>query len=256
VAVAGDVAIEVVGVRKQFPVPSQSPLLALDDLTFRVRGNQFTGVIGPSGCGKTTLLQMLDGLVMPDAGTITLSGRPVTGPGPDRAMVFQDFALLYWATVLANVAFPLQLRGVPKAEREARARRAIGSVGLAGFEEFYPRALSGGMQQRVGLARALIVEPDVLLMDEPFGALDAQTRHQLQDELLQWWQAHRTTVVLVTHDMEEAVYLSDRILVLTPRPGRIAHEIVVPLPRPRDVRVRRTAVFADLVETVWESLTR
>jgi NitT/TauT family transport system ATP-binding protein len=248
--------IEVVGVRKRFTAPSQSELVALDGVSFGVRGNEFTTVIGPSGCGKTTLLQMLDGLVMPDAGSITLRGRPVTGPGPDRAMVFQDFALFHWSTVLANVAFPLELRGVPKAERETRARSVIRSVGLDGFEAFYPRALSGGMQQRVGLARALIVEPDVLLMDEPFGSLDAQTRHQLQDELLQWWQAHRTTVVLVTHDMEEAVYLSDRILVLTPRPGRIAHDIAVPLARPRDVRVRRTGAFADLVETVWEGLTR
>ncbi len=253
-AVNNGMAIEVTGVRKCFHAPSGGELVALDEISFAVRTNEFTSIIGPSGCGKTTLLQILDGLMPPDGGDVLIHGRRVLGPGPDRAMVFQDFALLPWDTVLSNVAFPLELRGMARADREQRARHVIGMVGLAGFEGYYPHTLSGGMQQRVGLARALVVDPDTLLMDEPFGALDAQTRHQLQDELLQLWQGHRKTVVLVTHDMEEAVYLSDRVLVLTSRPGRIAHEIAVPLPRPRDVTVRRTAVFADLVEDVWESL--
>jgi NitT/TauT family transport system ATP-binding protein len=247
-------AIEVAGVKKSFSAPTGAELLALDEVSFAVRPNEFASIIGPSGCGKTTLLQILDGLLPPDGGEILIHGRRVVGPGPDRAMVFQDFALLPWATVLSNVTFPLDLRGTPRAEREHRARQVIDMVGLAGFEGYYPNTLSGGMQQRVGLARALVVNPDTLLMDEPFGALDAQTRHQLQDELLQLWQQHPKTVVLVTHDMEEAVYLSDRIFVLTSRPGRIAREIVVPLARPRDVSVRRTAAFAELVESVWESL--
>jgi NitT/TauT family transport system ATP-binding protein len=247
-------AIEVTNLTKQFVAPTGAALLALDQISFSVQPNEFVSIIGPSGCGKTTLLQMLDGLVPPERGEILIHGTRLTGPGPDRAMVFQDFALLPWATVLDNVAFPLEIRGTPREERESRARQVIRTVGLAGFEGYYPHTLSGGMQQRVGLARALVVNPDTLLMDEPFGALDAQTRHQLQDELLQLWQERPKTVVLVTHDMEEAVYLSDRIFVLTPRPGRIAREIVVPLARPRDVGVRRTAAFAELVENVWESL--
>ncbi|MDR7419765.1 MAG: ABC transporter ATP-binding protein [Armatimonadota bacterium] len=253
-AVGNGMAIAVADLTKRFAAPEGEVLLALDQVSFAVRPNEFVSIIGPSGCGKTTLLQILDGLVRPERGEVLVHGSRVTGPGPDRAMVFQDFALLPWATVLHNVAFPLEIRGVRREEREHRARQVIATVGLAGFEGYYPHALSGGMQQRVGLARALVVNPDTLLMDEPFGALDAQTRHELQDELLQLWQEHPKTVVLVTHDMEEAVYLSDRILVLTPRPGRIAREIVVPLARPRDVRVRRTAAFAELVENVWESL--
>ncbi len=253
-AVNGPMAIEVASIKKCFRAPTGVELVALDEISFAVRPNEFTSVIGPSGCGKTTLLQILDGLLQADGGEVRIHGRSVTRPGPDRAVVFQDFALLPWATVMSNVAFPLELRGTPRAEWERRAQQVIDMVGLAGFEGYYPHALSGGMQQRVGLARALVVNPDTLLMDEPFGALDAQTRYQLQDELLQLWQAHPKTVVLVTHDMEEAVYLSDRVLVLTPRPGRIAREIAIPLPRPRDSRVRRTAVFAELVEHVWESL--
>lgn len=253
-AVKGPMAIEVVDVRKCFSSLTSAELVALDGLSFAVRPNEFSSIIGPSGCGKTTLLQILDGLLQVDRGEVLIHGHRVTGPGPDRAVVFQDFALLPWATVAGNVAFPLELRGVPRDERERRARAAIDMVGLAGFAGYYPHALSGGMQQRVGLARALVVDPDTLLMDEPFGALDAQTRYQLQDELLQLWQAHPKTVVLITHDMEEAVYLSDRVFVLTSRPGHVACEIPVHLARPRDTGVRRTAAFAELVEHVWESL--
>ena len=253
-ALTNGTAIQVTCVKKGFSAPTGLNLLALDQISFAVQPNEFVSIIGPSGCGKTTLLHILDGLMQPDEGEVSIHGRRVTGPGRDRAMVFQDFALLPWATVLNNVAFPLELCGIPRPERERRAGPVIDLVGLSGFEGYYPHTLSGGMQQRVGLARALVVDPDTLLMDEPFGALDAQTRHQLQDELLQLWQAHPKTVVLVTHDMEEAVYLSDRMLVLTPRPARIAREIAVPLSRPRDFTVRRTAAFAELVEQVWDSL--
>ena len=254
--VSGHVVIEVVDITKRFRTDSGEELTALDGISFTVRANEFVSIIGPSGCGKTTLLRILDGLVQADSGQVRIHGRPVQRPGPDRAVVFQDFALLPWRTVLGNVLFPLEVRGVPRAEREARAREAIQLVGLAGFEHYYPHALSGGMQQRVGLARALAVDPEILLMDEPFGALDAQTRQLLQDELLRLWERHKKTVILVTHDMHEAVYLSDRILVLAPRPGRVAKELVVDLPRPRDEQVRRTAGFAALVEDVWDLLRR
>jgi NitT/TauT family transport system ATP-binding protein len=253
-AVGSEAVIQAVGVGKRFRAVTGDELVALEGVSFVVRPNEFVSIIGPSGCGKTTLLRILDGLVQPDDGEVRIHGRPVDGPGPDRAMVFQDFALLPWATVLGNVVFPLEIRGIAAEERQRRARQVIDMVGLAGFEQYYPHALSGGMQQRVGLARALVVDPEMLLMDEPFGALDAQTRHLLQDELLALWQAHRKTVVMVTHDMEEAVYLSDRVLLMGPRPGHIAREIAVPLPRPRDHTVRRTAQFAELVECVWDTL--
>lgn len=247
-------AIEVRQVAKAFRGPEGERLPVLERLSFVVPPQQFVAVIGPSGCGKTTLLRVLDGLTPPDGGEVRIFGRRVTGPGPDRAVVFQDFALLPWATVLENVAFPLEIRRVPAPERDRRARAAIALVGLDGFEGYYPHALSGGMQQRVGLARALVVDPQVLLLDEPFGALDAQTRLVLQDELLALWQRRPTTVVLVTHDMAEAVYLADRVLVMSPRPGRIVEEVPVPLPRPRDQSVRRSARFAELVEEVWTCL--
>ncbi|MBI2874709.1 MAG: ABC transporter ATP-binding protein [Firmicutes bacterium] len=248
--------IEVAGVTKRFQTTEGGVLTALQDISFSVRSNEYVSVIGPSGCGKTTLLRVLGGLIPTDEGEIQIHGRPVTGPGPDRAIVFQDFALLPWATVLDNVAFPLEARGIPRAERQQRAGEVIGLVGLAGFENYYPHTLSGGMQQRVGLARALAVDPETLLMDEPFGALDAQTRRRLQNELLNLWQRYRKTVVMITHDMEEAVYLSDRILIFAPRPGRVAEEVLVDLSRPRDEHVRRTTAFADLVEHVWETLQR
>jgi NitT/TauT family transport system ATP-binding protein len=245
--------IEVSDVSRHFRIAGHE-LTALSGLSFSVRRGEFVSVIGPSGCGKTTLLRMLAGLIEPHGGQIRVGGRPVRGPGRDRAVVFQDFALLPWETVLGNVAFPLEIQGVPRGEREERARRAIALVGLAGFEASYPHQLSGGMQQRVGLARALVVDPETLLMDEPFGALDAQTRHLLQDELLALWQAHPKTVIMVTHDMEEAVYLSDRVLILTARPGRLAREVAVPLPRPREASLRRSGAFAEAVEDVWASL--
>ncbi len=225
--------IEVKGLTKTFVDKNGVTLTVLADLDLVVHDNEFVTVLGPSGCGKTTLLRCIGGLVPWDEGSILIDGKPVTGPGPDRAMVFQSFALLPWATVLRNVTFGLEIRGAPKEEREDLAMDLIHLVGLDGFEHNLPGTLSGGMQQRVGLARALAVQPSVLLMDEPFGALDEQTRRLLQEELLRIWEARRITVVFITHSIEEAVMLADRVVLMTPRPGRIDDITDVPLGRPR-----------------------
>jgi len=247
---AEPVSIAVDGVSKAF-----GPVQALVDIHLSVRAGEFLSLIGPSGCGKTTLLKIIAGLVPADAGRIMVGDRNVSGPGRECSVVFQDFALLPWATVQKNVEFGLLPRSVPAAERAALARRFIGKVGLGGFEEAYPAQLSGGMQQRVGLARALAVGPQVLLMDEPFASIDEQTRRLFQDDLLGLWSEERKTVVLVTHSMEEAIYLSDRVVVLSPRPGRMHQIIDIPLPRPREAGdVRATAQFAQLVDGLWKIL--
>ncbi|HEY3218479.1 MAG TPA: ABC transporter ATP-binding protein [Candidatus Limnocylindria bacterium] len=230
--------IKLIGVRKIFPGRNgKEDVEALHDINLTINENEFLTIIGPSGCGKTTLLRAIAGLVPIDAGEVVIDGTPVRGPGPERAMVFQHIALLPWDTVVANVAFGLELRGVPKAEREERAHKFIRLVGLEGWEQRMPGELSGGMQQRVGLARALAVEPKVLLMDEPFGSLDEQTRRLLQEELVRIWEATRTTVVFITHSMEEAVLLGDRIVVMSVRPGSVVEIVPVPLPRPRGGRI-------------------
>jgi len=230
---------------------------ALDHVNLTVGDGEFLTVLGPSGCGKTTLLRHIAGLEPWDTGEILIDGKPVRGPGPDRAMVFQSFALLPWSTVLENVGFGLQLRGVPKAERDARANELIELVGLRGFERMRPGQLSGGMQQRVGLARALAVKPRVLLMDEPFGALDEQTRRLLQEQLLGIWEANPIAVVFITHSMEEAVLLGDRIAVMTPRPGRIDEIVTVQLRRPRSTNLDRLERSPELLNTtadLWRRL--
>ena len=230
---------------------------ALADIHVHVGAGEFLSLIGPSGCGKTTLLKLIAGLLPADAGRIRVGGRTVAGPGRECSVVFQDFALLPWATVQKNVEFGLALRGMAAAERARTARLAIGKVGLSGFEDAYPSQLSGGMQQRVGLARALAVNPQVLLMDEPFASIDEQTRRLFQDDLLRLWSEERKTVVLVTHSMEEAVYMADRVVVLSPRPGRVHEVLDVPLPRPRESSdVRATAEFARLVDGVWKILRK
>jgi NitT/TauT family transport system ATP-binding protein len=230
---------------------------ALADVSLSVRANEFISIIGPSGCGKTTLLKMIDGLIPYDSGQILIGGKLVSAPGPDRAVVFQSFALLPWRTVLANVEFSLELRQITKENRAKTARDYLARVGLAEFENHYPHELSGGMQQRAGLARALAVNPSILLMDEPFGAVDAQTRQLLQEELLQLWQRERKTVIFITHSMDEAVYLSDRVVVMTPRPGRVAEILDVPLSRPRvSEEVRRDPRFVELTNYIWESLKK
>jgi NitT/TauT family transport system ATP-binding protein len=252
--------VELQGVSKSFHKTikhSSTELKALTDVTLSIRENEFISIIGPSGCGKTTLLKMIDGLLPYDSGEILINGRKVTAPGPERAVVFQTFALLPWRTVLANVEFSLELRRVPKKERAKTAREYIKRVGLADFENHYPHELSGGMQQRAGLARALAVNPMILLMDEPFGSVDAQTRQLLQEELLELWQREQKTVIFVTHSMDEAVYLSDRVVVMTPRPGRVAEILDVPLPRPRVAEgVRRDPRFVDLTNYIWDSLKK
>lgn len=230
---------------------------ALAEVDFSIRQNEFVSIIGPSGCGKTTLLRIIDGLISCDGGQVIINGKKVTAPGPDRAVVFQTFALLPWRTVLANVEFSLELRGVPKEERTETARTYLERVGLAEFEHHFPHELSGGMQQRAGLARALAVNPLILLMDEPFGSVDAQTRQLLQEELLELWQREKKTVIFVTHSMDEAVYLSDRVVVMTARPGQVAEILQVPLPRPRtDSDVRRSREFVELTNYIWESLKK
>ena len=247
--------IEVRDLRKTFPALRDRPALdALADFTLQVRAQEFVCLLGPSGCGKTTLLRILAGLLPWESGEVLIDGRPVAGPGPDRAMVFQHYALLPWADVLTNVAFGLDLRRKSPEEKWQTARRWIEAVGLSGFERHYPRELSGGMQQRVGLARALAVEPSILLMDEPFGSVDAQTRRVLQEDLVRLQQSNPRTVVFVTHSMEEAVRLGDRVVLVSPRPGRVVESIDVPFPHPRSEEVRVDKAFVELKEYLWGRL--
>jgi NitT/TauT family transport system ATP-binding protein len=211
-------------------------VVAIGDVSFDVAEGEFVSVLGPSGCGKTTVLNIVAGFVEAGGGTVTVAGRPVRGPGPDRGVVFQDHALFPWKTVLGNVTFGLRMRGVAKAQREATAAEYLQLVGLTGFEHRYPHELSGGMAQRLGVARVLANEPAVMLMDEPFASIDAQTRRKLQEDLTRIFQARRPTVFFVTHDVDEAVFLSDRVVVLTGRPSRVHDIVTVDLPRPRDWR--------------------
>jgi ABC-type nitrate/sulfonate/bicarbonate transport system ATPase subunit len=247
--------IQVHGLSKEFGrIDNGGGVLALSDIAFEVRDNEFVTIIGPSGCGKTTLLRVIAGLIPYDQGNVTIDGRAVTGPGPERAVVFQNFALMPWADVLGNVAFGLEVRGAPPDECRDKAKRLIKLVGLEGFEKRLPKELSGGMQQRVGLARALAVNPQILLMDEPFGALDEQTRRLLQEQLLRLWEEQRKTVVFVTHSMDEAVMLGDRVMLMTPRPGRVKEMIDVPLERPRSPQVEKSSAFVEVKEYLWENL--
>ena len=246
--------IQVHGITVTFEPPNRPPVTALNEFGLEVGRGEFLCLVGPSGCGKSTFLNILLGLRRPDAGEIRINGRPITGPGADRAMVFQEFGLLPWRTALANVELGLELKGVPTAERQRRALELIQMVGLNGFERHYPHELSGGMKQRVGLARALATDPDVLLMDEPFAALDAQTRDLMQTELLQIWDRTKKTVIFVTHSIEEAAYLSDRVVVMTARPGRTKRVIDIKLLRPRDYEMRLSPEFNDIKAMIWNSL--
>jgi NitT/TauT family transport system ATP-binding protein len=223
---------------------------AVKAVSLDVRPGEFVSLIGPSGCGKSTLMNAVAGFTRPDGGVLTLDGRPIAGPGSDRGVVFQQYSLFPWMTVRRNVEFGLKMKNVPPSQRETQARTLLGLAGLLAFENHYPAQLSGGMKQRVGIVRALATGPQVLLMDEPFGALDSQTRAVMQEILTNMWQKLRLSVLFITHDIDEAIFLSDRIYVMTARPGRIKAEIKVPLPRPRTPGMMDTPEFASLVRSI------
>ena len=233
--------IEIEGVSQVFETSGRQRHLALSGISMTIQDGAFVSILGPSGCGKSTLLYIVGGFVSPTDGVAKVKGRAITGPGPDRGPVFQEFALFPWKSVLGNVMYGPRQQGVKPAEAEAQSRRLIEMVGLKGFEDFYPKELSGGMKQRVALARTLAYHPAVLLMDEPFGALDAHTRTRLQNDLLNIWERDRKTVLFVTHSVEEAVFLSDKVVVMTRAPGRIKEIVDIDLPRPR----RRAELLLD-----------
>jgi NitT/TauT family transport system ATP-binding protein len=237
-----------------FRPPNRAPVRALSGFDIDVEEGEFLSIVGPSGCGKSTFLSVLLGLTRPDSGDVLMHGKPIGGPGSDRAMVFQEFGLLPWRTVRDNIELGLELKKVSAQKRHAVAERLVALVGLSGFEGHYPHELSGGMKQRVGLARALANDPEVLLMDEPFAALDAQTRDLMQVELLRIWREARKTVLFVTHQIDEAIYLSDRVMVMSKRPGRAKKIFVIKLPRPRDYEMRVTPEFNDLKLEIWNEL--
>ncbi len=243
--------IDVRGVSKRYATDDANTPPVLDDIDLTIGDNEFVTLVGRSGCGKTTLLNIIGGLVEPSHGDISVNGRLVTGPGEGKGMVFQQHALFPWLTALHNVGFGCRNNGVSAAESDRISRQLIELVGLQGFEDKYPTELSGGMQQRVAIARALATDPEILLMDEPFGALDELTRLEMQDELLRVWSAHKKTVVFVTHSISEALVLSDRIILLAARPGRIRREFIVPFPRPRQ---RTDPQMIALYDEIWRNL--
>jgi ABC-type nitrate/sulfonate/bicarbonate transport system ATPase subunit len=221
-------------------------VVAIDEISLAIRNKEFATILGPSGCGKSTLLRIVAGLMKPTRGVVRLDGGAISGPGRDRGMVFQSYTLFPWLTVMENIQFGLGLSGVPKAEQEQIAKEFVDKVGLRGFERAYPKALSGGMKQRVAIARALANNPAILLLDEPFGALDAQTRSLMQELLTSVWEELHKTILFVTHDVEEAIFLSDRVFIMTARPGRIKAEIEIPLERPRSYELKATETFLKL----------
>ena len=229
---------------------------AVNDVSLEIAENEFVTVVGPSGCGKSTLLNIIAGLEDPTTGEVRVDGVPVTGPGPERGVVFQQYALFPWLTVAGNVAFGLRLRHAPKQEVNETVARALETVGLSDFASAYPKELSGGMRQRVAIARAYAVDPQVLLMDEPFGALDAQTRTQLQQDLLATWQRSRKTCFFITHDVEEAVILAQRVVVMSARPGRVVEVVDIDLPYPRPPEMRTEPAFLNYKNRIWNAVYR
>jgi NitT/TauT family transport system ATP-binding protein len=249
VKAAGMAQIVIEGVRHMYRPPRGRPVLALEDVSLTVGTREFVALLGPSGCGKSTLLYLMGGFLPIETGRILIDGKPVTAPGPDRGIVFQHFALFPWKTVRANILYGLERQGMPKVQREKRAQDFINLVGLTGFEDSYPSQLSGGMKQRTAIARTLAFDPQILLMDEPFGALDAQTRSLMQSELLGIWQRTPKTVIFVTHDVQEAVYLAERVFVMSARPGRI--KAIVDTKFEKGAHVFRTPAFVEKVDEIW-----
>jgi NitT/TauT family transport system ATP-binding protein len=254
----GSSQLSIRNIRKSFRIRRKGrehELLVLGGVDLEIGDREFVSVIGPSGSGKTTLLKIVAGLVKPDAGEIRIGDKVITGPGQDRAVVFQGFGLFPWKTVIENVKFPLTIRGEADTSANEKARQFIEKVGLAGFEDAHPHQLSGGMQQRVGLARALTADPQILLMDEPFGAIDAQTRELMQEELMRLWADTKKSVMFITHDLDEAVTLADRVVVLTGQPGTVQKIVDVPLPRPRhEYDPRSRPEFGQVRHEIWSML--
>lgn len=245
--------IQVTDVTKVY-VTARGRTVSLDNVSLDVAEGEFITLVGPSGCGKSTMLNLIGGLLEPTTGDVLVHGDAVRGPSPDRGVIFQQYALFPWLTALQNVEFGLRLQGLRKAERQEKAMHYLDLVGIADFANALPKELSGGMKQRCAIARAYAVNPSVLLMDEPFGALDALTRVQMQDELLSTWQKERRTIVFITHDVDEAVYLASRVVVMSPRPGRISEIIDVPLPYPRTEELRLSPEFASIRARVWRGV--
>ncbi|WP_243298675.1 ABC transporter ATP-binding protein [Bacillus litorisediminis] len=227
-------------------------VVALNQTSFTVEEGEFVTILGPSGCGKSTILRVVAGLEEPTSGKVLVDGKEVKGPGPDRGMVFQTYSLYPWLTVDENISFGLKLKGVSKKEQQEVAQHYLNMIGLSGFEKHYPIQLSGGMKQRVAIARALANDPEILLMDEPFGALDAQTRSIMQEILLKVWEESKKTILFITHDVEESIFLGDSVYVMTARPGRLKANIKVPLPRPRDYQSKASPEFAALKAELLE----
>ena len=243
--------LEVEGLCKSYRTPNGQDMPVLKDVSFTAAAGEFVAIVGPSGCGKTTFLRVLDGLAGADGGSIALDGRPIAGPGPDRGFVFQSDSLLPWRTVADNIGFGLELQRRDRATARRMVSDLVRLVGLEGFERYYPHQLSGGMRQRVNLARALAIDPGVLLMDEPFAALDAQTRELMQAELLRIWAEAHKTVVFITHQIDEAVYLADRVVVFSARPSVVKATITVDIPRPRPLSAKRQPAMLSRVDEIW-----
>ena len=247
-------SVSIQAVSRVFETAKGQRTQALQPVDFEVRDNDFVTILGPSGCGKSTMLRIVAGLDHPTSGRVLLDGRPVEGPGADRGMVFQSYTLFPWLTIEQNIRFGLRERGMPESQQKERAQYFIAKVGLRGFEQHFPKQLSGGMQQRTAIARALANDPKILLMDEPFGALDNQTRVLMQELLLGIWEAERKTVMFVTHDIDEAIFMANRVAVFSARPGRIKSEIAVNLPHPRHYTIKTSPEFMDLKARLTEEI--
>ncbi|OQA46228.1 MAG: Aliphatic sulfonates import ATP-binding protein SsuB [Chloroflexi bacterium ADurb.Bin325] len=247
---AAPLVLEARSLHMTFHDRGRAGLLALDDMSLQVAAGEYLAIVGPSGCGKSTLLRLLAGLLRPISGEVLWRGEPLTEPRREIGFVFQRANLMPWRTVLGNIMLPLEIAGLAQADRTQRAHDLISLVNLEGFADAYPSQLSGGMQQRVTLARALVYEPSVLLLDEPFGALDALTRERMNAEMMRIWSLRRPAVVMVTHSISEAVFLADRVIVMSPRPGRVRAEFAIPLPRPRDIAVTTEPEFVALTRAV------